>query len=795
MKELWDMGADDFGVSGGRIIVRVSPQMLESIKSRSVPYEVVCGDLHRDYTDYRRSLQPGVSRAETFRDYHDPDEVEVAMRRIANAHPDIVAIEEIGRSVEQRPILALRISDNAATIEPDEPGMLAMGCHHAREWISVEVPLFFADYLAENYGKNGAVTRLVNYAEIWIVPVLNPDGFAYSWEGFPNSFEHRWWRKNRRNNSDGTFGVDPNRNYLIGFGDENGSSSMTFSEVYRGPQPFSEPETQAIRDLMTGKTFGRTFKTGLSYHNFSQLVMYPNGYTNSPVTNVDEYRTLASEMTRLINESHTDPQLDYRFGQPTELLYIATGTFEDWAHHAVGAISFIIELRPAGFPFFELPPNEILPTAQENLPAFLYLAEKTLIPSYEAEDTDLDGFVGDDDYCPNSPARAEVDRIGCAESESDIDADGVVNIDDACRDTPAGQQVGASGCRKPVLFTVTVSSNVPNVEVSLIPLDVDGHSNGSTQQSGLTREFADSTPIVLTAPTRSNGNRFLHWTLNGEGQPNGQETLRLEGGENARIDLTYASPIGVEVVGPSRIPDTTEAGFANSTSYQLYVTYSDGVSEPSDGMVTWSLANTPHATIVEGGMLLPYDINAQLGEITAELSASVELGGVVLSAKPISLNIFDALSREPRCQRITIEGLNVLDSLSESVFIARVEFEGVSGMMVVTDQVTWSVQPVTRTTTSMATPNRANVATVSAGQLTTDWVAEETPVVLVAAFVNDDSTVCVAEKEIIIAAGNPGDEPGARSTPATSACGAMGSIGLFSLMIGLGMCLLRNRRG
>ena len=375
-QDLIDLDADPFGFAEGKYHLRVSQGTIDELRQRGVEVEVLYEDLDAAYKAYRDSLI-FPRNVDEFSDYHSLEQVETKMKQLAADYPEIVAMEEIGRSVEDRPIYALRISDNAPQIEPDEPGMLVTGCHHAREWISVSVPLFFADYLAENYLKDSQVTRLITYGELWIVPVLNPDGYAYSWT------DDRWWRKNRRANSPtpgeqsvsisgnisgGTYtlglarssgesvttepipfdanlaelqsaidaalrapervlvsgspptefkllfsgegytgrphdpidvdiedlegaeetaiqrtvigssesmGVDPNRNYPVGF-DGPGASDSPNSQTYHGPSAFSEPETQAVRDLLQG-SFGRSFVTGLSYHNYSQLVMYPNG--------------------------------------------------------------------------------------------------------------------------------------------------------------------------------------------------------------------------------------------------------------------------------------------------------------------------------------------------------------------------------------------------------------------------------------------------------------------------------------------------------------------------------------
>ncbi|UCF32939.1 MAG: zinc carboxypeptidase, partial [Phycisphaerales bacterium] len=531
-QELLDMGADIWGVRDDIWHLRVSRAMLDELSDRGVPFQIIHEDLQRAYEAYRQRWplrRHGMphTRSESFADYHDLESTEDILRRIAQTHSDIAVLEIIGYSIENRRIYALRISDDASIVDDEEPAVLIIGCHHAREWISVEVPLFLADYLTDNYRKDGTVTRLINYTEIWIIPVLNPDGFHYSWT------TERWWRKNRRDNGDGTFGVDPNRNYpSIDFGG-SGTSMDTSSEVYPGTEAFSEPETQAIRELIEGED-GRDFIAAISYHNYSQLVMYPFGYTSEPTEDADTFESLGMEMTRLINISHENPAHDYRYGQTSRVLYRASGDLTDWAYTDHGVLGFTIEVRPAGPPYFELPPNEIRPTCEENLPAFLHLAEETTIPGLKASDPDLDGFAGVDDYCPNSPST-DVDAMGCDDSEEDVDKDGIPNEEDACGDSLPGQLVDNDGCRVEALFALTITSNIESVEVEVEPQDIDAKGDGLAGPAGLTRDYPSETDIMITAAEESGGAVFRYWIADGEHLPAAERTISMTTSRDVKL--------------------------------------------------------------------------------------------------------------------------------------------------------------------------------------------------------------------------------------------------------------------
>ncbi len=252
--------------------------------------------------------------------YRTYAEATTVMQNLVAVHPTLASLTSIGQSHELRSLYALKISDAVGTDE-DEPEVLLMGCHHARELMSVEMPLKFAEYLLANYGTNPQVTQLVNEREIWIVPIVNPDGYVYVQNNHGNPDSGTWWRKNRRNNGDGTFGVDINRNYGYLWGYDNvGSSATTSSAIYRGPSPFSEPETRAVRDFCAS----RHFKVWLSYHSYSDLLLYPWGYALDYTMDHEIYLRLGEEL---------GAGTGYVVGNPAMgAIYRTNGGSDDWAY-------------------------------------------------------------------------------------------------------------------------------------------------------------------------------------------------------------------------------------------------------------------------------------------------------------------------------------------------------------------------------------------------------------------------------------------------------------------------------
>ena len=192
--------------------------------------------------------------------------------------------------------------------------------------------------------------------------MINPDGHEYS------RTEYRLWRKNRRKNTDGSWGVDLNRNYGYMWGtlDNDYTSHTQSDDTYIGPRAFSEPETRAIRDLIGQEMFSGV----ISYHSYSQEILYPWGYTRKPIRDHRDWTlmsNLAKRMHMAIESVHGenyDPKQSSQF-------YPTAGGASDWIYGIYGIPAFTIELRPAerwqgGF---RLPANQILPTYEENKPA------------------------------------------------------------------------------------------------------------------------------------------------------------------------------------------------------------------------------------------------------------------------------------------------------------------------------------------------------------------------------------------------------------------------------------------
>jgi carboxypeptidase T len=297
--------------------------------------------------------------------YHNYTEMTSKLKFIAQSHADIARLSSIGKTLEGRDIWALHINSSPealASRSSTKPGIIYVANHHAREHLSAEVPLMFAQHILTNR-MQPEIAALLEARDIWIVPMLNADGVEHDIA----TGRYQYWRKNRRNNGDGTFGVDLNRNYGFQWG-TGGSSNDTSSDVYMGPNPFSEPETQVFKAFVEGLP---NVKILLSFHTFSELILYPWGHTHDTIGKQEDLR-VHEKMAR------TMAAWNGYIPQQSSDLYIASGDTTDWSYGQLGIISFTFELSPrntAGMGGF-YPGAKIVDKAfADNLRPMLYLLD------------------------------------------------------------------------------------------------------------------------------------------------------------------------------------------------------------------------------------------------------------------------------------------------------------------------------------------------------------------------------------------------------------------------------------
>jgi len=371
-------------------------------------YEEIIGDGHsvsiiQTEAELRQNLR-GVRDLYGYRNYED---VLTELQEIAEQYSDICQLVDLGDTWGKEyaddgenyysnfyhEVWGLKVSDNVG-IDEDEPGTFFMGMHHSREPISVEVVMGILYHLLNNYGTDPNITGIINNTQIWFVPIVNPNGHQIVTDEID-----LWWRKNIRDNNEngqfdtsndygyGTDGVDPNRNYGFQYG-EVGTSNSFNSPVYHGPNAWSEPENIAMKNLLESNHF----VTGITYHSYSELVLFPFGYEMGvSAPDHDALEELAVEMAVTIpaqGGGHYTPQ------QSLEL-YPCMGTTDDYAYGVHTIFSFTIELGTQFIP----PAGQIDQIVEENLEAAMILLNRVNRKS-------LTGHISDSES--GDPITAEV---------------------------------------------------------------------------------------------------------------------------------------------------------------------------------------------------------------------------------------------------------------------------------------------------------------------------------------------------------------------------------------------------
>lgn len=293
-------------------------------------------------------------------EYKNPEEIEAFVHEIHARYPNITSLKSIGKSLEGRDIWAIKISDNPDVNEL-EPSVLVNAMHHAREIMTPEITTDMIEYLVTNYGTKSEVTKWIDSTEIWVVPMFNVDGNNKMWN------QDSMWRKNTRNGH----GVDINRNYPTGWNSCNGSSSNTRAQDYRGTAPASEPETQAMMNLVA--SIKPVFN--ISYHSYSEIVIYPFGCRPRKTPTEEAVESIGAEIGKLI---------DYKPGTAWELLYNADGGDIDWMYTEHQVIPYVIEVNSmmqGGFhPRYDKMRDK---TVLRNRPGWMHLLNKLQGPSLQ----------------------------------------------------------------------------------------------------------------------------------------------------------------------------------------------------------------------------------------------------------------------------------------------------------------------------------------------------------------------------------------------------------------------------
>ncbi len=346
----------------------LSESEIAMLKKSGVSYDVTIEDWATHYAQMQRNnyVSPGLMQTDAYTITHSIygtmgghlkwAEAIAKLDSMRQEYPSLVSAKfSIGNSYESRPMWTIRITKN-----PDaptgRPEVWYNGVTHAREPMGMMNVFYYIYWLLENYNVDPIATYILNNRELYFTPFINPDGYYYNQTTNPNG--GGMWRKNRTPQGS-SIGTDLNRNFgtwNFWNSSNGGSSTVQSSDTYRGPYPFSEPETQNFKNFVNS----RNFKTELDYHTYGNYLIKPYAWCDPTPTPDDA----------IFNELGNDIVADnhFTFGTPFQTVgYYVRGGDLDWLYStdSTGHTSHVFTFTPeVGTSGFYATQAEIIPYSQ-----------------------------------------------------------------------------------------------------------------------------------------------------------------------------------------------------------------------------------------------------------------------------------------------------------------------------------------------------------------------------------------------------------------------------------------------
>ena len=283
--------------------------------------------------------------------YTSYDECVNFFKSAQKTNPNLFKVESIGKTWENREIIAVSITKDVKANE-EKPALFYTGTIHAREWIGIELSLTFAQYILDHIDYDPRLNAILDRTTLYMVPCANPDGFEYSRNHFS------FWRKNRRINGDGSFGVDLNRNFEVGFTQNKDMSS----NVYSGPSAFSEPETAALRDFVLNH---KNITIALDYHSQGNVFFPAHNFIHEDAIDAIDLNLLAGNMAEEIRKKSTR-EYGVHMGKPPVKLISGSGRE---FYYSQGILSLVAEVGTRNISDYIEHMSEHI---DENIPALIY---------------------------------------------------------------------------------------------------------------------------------------------------------------------------------------------------------------------------------------------------------------------------------------------------------------------------------------------------------------------------------------------------------------------------------------
>ncbi|XP_001599198.2 carboxypeptidase B [Nasonia vitripennis] len=337
----------------------------EFLQANDIEYQVISDDVSKQIrVELKQQMRARLRRRSggdsslNLRAFPRYDEIQAYIIELAKTHSDILKPISIGKSYEGRDIVGVKFTTDDKAFRP---ALLIDAGIHAREWIAPTTALYAIKQLAENASNRYIFENI----DVYIIPVLNPDGYEYT----HLDEKTRLWRKTRSDNPHTICkGADANRNFDIKWMSV-GASDLPCSITYAGSRPFSEAESRALRDFILARR--DRIKTYLSLHSHGQYLLHPWGFTSDLPKNEPVLRCAAINAASELYKIHGTR---YQIGSSTNVLYPAAGGSDDWTMGVAGVdLAYTVEL-PGGVYGFAPPPSAIIPVGRETFEAIKVFA-------------------------------------------------------------------------------------------------------------------------------------------------------------------------------------------------------------------------------------------------------------------------------------------------------------------------------------------------------------------------------------------------------------------------------------
>ncbi|XP_030555167.1 zinc carboxypeptidase A 1-like [Drosophila novamexicana] len=330
------------------------PDLLELLGKAEIKYELQSKDFQQsmDEIEEKVAIKGRASAEYNWVQYYELDDTYAWLQSLAKQYPQIVTLIEGGKTYQGRSILGVKISKSGT----EKPGIFIEAGIHAREWIAPAAATYIINQLLTSDVES--VRQLGDNYNWYIFPHANPDGYVYT------HTKDRLWRKTRTPYGS-CYGADPNRNWGFHW-NEVGASNSACSDTYAGPSAFSEIETQSLSNYIA--SLKGKIQLYVSFHAYSQYLLYPYGHTKSLPDNVKDFQQVFKAATAAVSQRYNTK---YTGGNVYDAIYPAAGSSTDWAYGAQDVrMSFCYELRPSSNSYvtgFKLPATQIIPASEELL--------------------------------------------------------------------------------------------------------------------------------------------------------------------------------------------------------------------------------------------------------------------------------------------------------------------------------------------------------------------------------------------------------------------------------------------